>query len=102
MKSSGTVGEALRPDGTIDVFVRGLDGAPWHLRLDASGNNVVQSYESLGGQVQGAMTGSWSADGMHLDVFGVGADSAIYRDRYQSATGTWNGWSLVPGGGTAG
>jgi CHAP domain len=98
---SGTVGEARRPDGTMDIFVRGLDGAPWHLWLDANGN-ILHNYESLGGQVQGAMSGSWTADGTHLDVFGVGADKAIYRDRYQSATGTFSGWTLVPGGGTAG
>jgi len=100
-QSSKIVGEARRPDGTMDVFVRGTDGTPYHLWLDANGN-LIHGYQSLGGSVQGAVVGSWTADGQHLDVFGVGTDGSIYRDRYDSPNTSFNGWTLVPGGGTAG
>jgi hypothetical protein len=95
------VSVARRSDGAQDLLVRGTDGAAWLLGLDANGA-VVQPWRSLGGQVLGAPSASWSGDGSHLDVYAVGTDRQMYHDRYDLGQEWFSGWGLVPGNGQAG
>ena len=99
---SGTVGVARRADGSMDIFVKGTDGAVWHEWLDRNGG-LIKGPESFGGQVQGAVNGSWTSDGNDLDMFGVGTDNLVYRDRYDSPSNTFTGWTVqAPGNFRAG
>ncbi|MDQ6650359.1 MAG: hypothetical protein M3Z02_09620 [Actinomycetota bacterium] len=99
---SGTIGVTRRPDGTLDLQVRGTDaaGSPYHERIDQTGA-ILTGWEYLGGQVMGAPMAAWSADGTTMDLAAVGSNRRLYRNTYSTTTG-WSGWSEVVGGGSAG
>ena len=88
-----------RPNGEIDLFARGTDNAAWHGLLDANVN--VVEWDSLGGSVLGAPTGTWNATGTRLDVYAIGTDSRIYHDAFTFAGG-WSGFQAAPGQGVSG
>jgi CHAP domain len=99
--ASSTVEVARRSDNTQDLLVKGNDNAAWDMRLDSAGN-FLRGWISLGGTVMGAPSGSWTSSGSHLDVYAVGSDSQIYRNSNDVPNSSFNGWVLVPGGGSAG
>jgi hypothetical protein len=94
--SSTSPAVARRPDGKFDVLARGTDGNADLATLAPSGQ-LLTPWSSLGKQVAGAPSASWSADGTTLDVAAVGADRRVYRRQFTIAGG-WTGWTQVPGG----
>jgi hypothetical protein len=52
-----------RPDGTIDLFMRGQDGAAWHAATDSNG--TAANWESLGGLFKGAPSAVWIGQTLH-------------------------------------
>src|SRR4051794_19944419 len=85
--------------GGLDLFVRGLDGQPYHLRARPDGNPVTgAAWEPMGGAVLRSPTATWNSGDSSLDAFAVGLDGFIYHDTYRDS---WSGWAEVDGGGVA-
>jgi hypothetical protein len=87
---------ALRANGTMDLFMIGLDGAIWQAPTDASGTPAF--WESRGGFLVGPAWASWGARNQ-LDMVAVGLDSRPYGQEY---AGSWSSWGILPGGGVSG
>jgi hypothetical protein len=90
-----------RTDGTMDLFVRGSDGTPWHQQLGVYGQ-VLRYWELMSnGHVLGAPSGIYNGTTSLLDVFAVGTDTLIYEATGPYGTAGWSGWNPVPGNGHA-
>src|SRR3990172_5505211 len=91
--------------GRLNVFARGLDNALWHTWYD-SGRNKWSNWESLGGVLTSAPSAVWgryptsdpSGVGTtgRLDVFGRGADNALWHKWYEDRSG-WSTWGSLGG-----
>jgi hypothetical protein len=92
---STTPSAARRPDGKIDVFVRGTDGEADMSTLASTGR-VITPWASLGRKVLGAPSGTWTNDGRTLDVVAVDTTRHVIHRRYVVGTG-WNDWRTLPG-----
>jgi serine/threonine protein kinase len=90
----GTITVSRRPDRSVDVMVRGMDNAPWHARVDATGN-LVEPWAALKGTVLGAPASSWDAAHSQLDVFAIGTDQHVHTGAL-SAHG-WTGLGAAIG-----
>ena len=90
-----------RPDGTMDLFVRGTDGVPYREQV-ASDSSVLQSWVAIGraGQVLGAPVGTWNTAGSQLDIYAVGTNHTVYHIA-QTPAG-WGDWTPMNDNGTAG
>ena len=81
---------------TIDVFVRGGDGALWHREY----NNGWQSWTSLGGRIASGTGPATDAGRIsptqigRFDVFVVGTDAGLW---HRVKIGTWSGWENLGG-----
>lgn len=67
---------ARRPNGKTDVLMRAANGNASIATLEASGR-LSMPWTSLGTQVLGAPTGSWSQDGLTFDVFAIATNYRI-------------------------
>jgi hypothetical protein len=79
----------------FDVFVRGSDGALWHIYSN-DGGSTWSNWESLGGQLApgtGPAVASWSQG--RLDVFVQGTDNQLWHKWWNSAG--WSGWESLGG-----
>lgn len=76
-----------RPDGTIDLFLRGQDGAAWHEITDSNG--TVVSSESLGGIFKGTPSAVWILQTLH--VYAIGLNDQPYHNTWVG--GAWSGWA---------
>ncbi|MDX3135122.1 hypothetical protein PV367_36235 [Streptomyces europaeiscabiei] len=76
-------------DGRMEVFVRGLDGALWHIWhiWQVAPSSGWSGWESLGGGISDPVVGS-NADG-RMEVFARGLDGGLWH-LWQSAPS--NGW----------
>jgi len=77
---------------SVDVFVRGTDGALWEKHYQ----NGWSTWISLGGQLAagtGPAVASWSAG--RLDVFVDGTDGALWHKWYNGTS--WSGWESLGG-----
>jgi hypothetical protein len=75
----------------VDLFVRGLDYALWHISVD---NGILGQWESLGGYLTSAPAAvSWSYG--RIDVFARNADSALSHIWFDD--GYWSGWESLGG-----
>jgi murein DD-endopeptidase MepM/ murein hydrolase activator NlpD len=76
-------------NGTIDLFIRGVNGDGWHAKTDGGGEIV--SWESIGGGLKGAPVGSWNWQNNTLDVYAIGINDQVFH-RILWSDGTWSGW----------
>jgi murein DD-endopeptidase MepM/ murein hydrolase activator NlpD len=85
-----SVNSEERPDGTIDLFIRGTSADAQHAVLDANANLLY--WESLGGAIKGAPSGRWDSTTTRLDVFAIGAGNHPYHIDWITRIG-WQSWS---------
>jgi murein DD-endopeptidase MepM/ murein hydrolase activator NlpD len=81
-----------RPDGTMDLFIRGPAGDALHDWTN--GNGDVVGSESLGGIVKGAPAGAWDSSQTHLDIFAIDIYDRPNRKTY---AGSWGQWLVQSG-----
>jgi peptidoglycan hydrolase-like protein with peptidoglycan-binding domain len=82
-------------DGRLEAFVRGTDGALWHI-WQTKPNNGWSGWHSLGGVIQGAPTVGRNADG-RLEVFARGTDGALWHIWQTKPNNGWSGWASLGG-----
>jgi Peptidase family M23 len=82
-----------RPDGGMDLFIRGPSGDAQHASLDSTAN--LNYWESLGGYVKGAPSGRWNSLQTRMDVYAIGSDNRPYHKVWSTAGCTSQG---CPGG----
>ncbi len=82
-------------DGRLEVFVRGTDGALWHIWQTAP-NNGWSGWESLGGVIEGPIALSRNADG-RLELFVKGTDNALWHIWQTGPNNGWSGWESLGG-----
>ena len=85
-----------RPNGIVDLFMRGPSGDGLHGYTDSSGNIVA--WDSLGGIVKGAPSGAWNALQTRLDIYAIGNDDHPYHGVCTTnggpcAPSSWSGWT---------
>jgi hypothetical protein len=90
--ASATRGHAPPPPGNeesyVDVFVRGTDGAVWHLRRTPTG--VWSTWQPIGGQITSDPDSAANATDTGVDVVARGVDGAVWmRHADDSAWGPW-------------
>lgn len=88
--------------GRIDAFAVGADGAAYYQYSD---RGIWSDWIKLGGNFTMAPgilsaafplhTVSWGKN--HLDVYGRGADGAVYQKWWNEAAGKWEGWHNLGG-----
>jgi hypothetical protein len=81
-----------RPDGGMDLFIRGAGGDAQHASLDAAGN-LLKPWESLGGVIKAAPSGRWNSLQTRLDVYVIDTN-----DNPEHIVWTSSGWSAWSGG----
>jgi hypothetical protein len=98
--------------GRLDVFGLGTDGALYHrywsgqrAATDLDGHTSFfrgdwfprAGWESLGGRfTSGPVVASWGLN--RLDLFGIGADNAMYHKAWDTQWHPRSGWELLGGG----
>ena len=89
--------------GSIEVFVRGTDGALWQKSyIDTTGNNWG-SWNTLRGQLlygPSATSYLFTANGKSAtgwDVFVTGTDHKVWWRHYDTVTNIWNPWQSLLG-----
>ncbi len=85
--STGRVAVGTNGDGRLEAFVRGTDGALWHIWQTSPGGGWVPSWYSLGGGLSGDPQVVTNADG-RMEIFVVGSDG-----------GLWHAWQFAPSSG---
>ena len=88
----------LNPESYLDVFVRGIDGAVWHLRRTPAG--VWSTWEPVGGQITSDPDAAANATDTGVDVVARGVDGAVWM-RHADDTG-WGLWFPLGGQVTSG
>ncbi|MDB4876398.1 MAG: hypothetical protein JWM41_2844 [Gemmatimonadetes bacterium] len=85
---------SVRPDNTIDVFVRGASNHLAHRWLTGS---AWSAWEDLGGNIDSDPTSvSWGAN--RVDVFARNAvDKSLGHNFWPTSTGRWSGWESLGG-----
>jgi acylphosphatase len=86
---------AANADGRLEAFVRGSDGALWHIWQTAP-NNGWSGWNSQGGVIEGAPTVTRNRDG-RLEVFARGTDGALWHKWQVVPNGGWSDWSSLGG-----
>jgi hypothetical protein len=79
---------SARPDGTVDVWVRGGDGKVYHRYWAANGG--WRPWNSIEGGIGGAPAAAGGADGS-VWVFALGVDYNFYHRVWKASTG-WSAW----------
>ena len=82
-------------DGRLEVFVRGTDGALWHIWQTAP-NNGWSGWESLDGGMGSRVAVGNNADG-RLEVFVRGTDGALWHIWQTAPNNGWSGWESLGG-----
>ncbi|HEY8740551.1 MAG TPA: protease pro-enzyme activation domain-containing protein, partial [Candidatus Dormibacteraeota bacterium] len=94
----------VNPDGRIEAFAIGSDGAVWHAWQFAPGSGWTPFY-SLGGatvgRLQGVVAVTTNTDG-RLEIFSRGSDGSIWHAWQTSPNGGWGRFYSLgrPGGGS--
>ncbi|MDB4876397.1 MAG: hypothetical protein JWM41_2843 [Gemmatimonadetes bacterium] len=85
---------SVRPDNTIDVFVRGASNHLAHRWLTGS---AWSAWEDLGGNIDSDPTSvSWGPN--RVDVFARNAvDKTLGHNFWPTSTGRWSGWESLGG-----
>ena len=98
--ASATRGHALplNPESYVDVFVRGTDGAVWHLRRTPTG--VWSTWQPIGGQITSDPDSAANATDTGVDVVARGVDGAVWM-RHADDT-AWGPWFSLGGQVTSG
>jgi C1A family cysteine protease len=76
---------------SLDLFVKGTDGALWHKSLQGS---AWSAWGSLGGTLTSPPAATSPTGGV-IDVFGRGSDGALYSK--QLSGGSWGSWYKIGG-----
>ena len=84
----------VRPDGTMDVFVRGPGDAIWHTSRTRGGSWVA--WESLGGVLISAPGATARVGTDTIDLFAAGTNQALYHREFNPRDG-WSRWSSLGG-----
>jgi hypothetical protein len=92
LASDPTVAE--NADGRLEVFVRGDDGALWHIWQTGDRARPWSAWESLAGLLTSNVAVGRNSDG-RLEAFVRGGDNALYHKWQKRANGTtgWSGWA---------
>ncbi|MEV5935122.1 hypothetical protein AB0L56_20935 [Streptomyces sp. NPDC052079] len=86
---------ASNADGRLEAFVRGLDGALWHI-WQTTPNGGWSGWASLGGGITDPVVGH-NADG-RMEVFVRGLDGALWHIWQTAPSSGWSGWESLGGG----
>jgi hypothetical protein len=89
-------GIGANADGRLEIFVRWVDNALWHIAQNTLGGWSVPVWESLSGQLAGNVAVGRNADG-RLEVFARGIDSALWHIWQTSPNGGWAQWASLGG-----
>jgi len=79
--------------GRVDLFALDYRNSTLHKSFD---NGNESAWEDLGGILMHVCKGICYGVGS-LVVFGIGTDSAMFRNRRDKATGKWLGWKSMGG-----
>ncbi|HEX8104350.1 MAG TPA: hypothetical protein VF533_17170 [Solirubrobacteraceae bacterium] len=85
----------VRPDGTLDVFVRGPGDAAWHASRARGG--TWTPWESLGGVLISGPGATARLGTDTIDLFGVGTGSNLHHKAWNPRDG-WSAWGNLGGG----
>ena len=80
--------------GRVDLFGLDYRGSTLHKSWDDG--QAWTTWEDLGGVILHVAKAVTHAPG-GLNIFGVGQDSALWRNRRDKDTGTWGGWKSQGG-----
>ena len=104
----------ISADGRLEIFVRGNDGALWHVaQLKPNGEWPIvdtavdrpddkrpdatwSEWNSLGGQILGNPAIALNLDG-RLEVFVRGTDQVLWHNWQTAPNGAWSGWRSLGG-----
>jgi len=90
--ASGTRPAVCTQDAnSLDLFVKGTDGALWHRHYQSG---FWGNWDSLGGYLTSSPAAVSSSSGV-LDVFVRGGDGALYWKHWNGAA--WSGWASLGG-----
>src|ERR1035437_4877671 len=82
-----------RSSATLDVYVRGTDGALWS-RTTTNNGTSWSGWMCLGGQLASGTGPCACSNASRLDVFVQGTDGVLYQKTW---TGSWSGWKSLGG-----
>jgi hypothetical protein len=86
------------PESFVDVFVRGIDGAVWHLRRTPTG--AWSTWQPIGGQITSDPDSAANATATGVDVVARGVDGAVWMRRADDTA--WGPWFSLGGQVTSG
>jgi M6 family metalloprotease-like protein len=86
---------AQNADGRLEVFVRGMDDALWHI-WHGGPNHGWSNWESLGGRITTDPAVGRNKDG-RLEVFARGGDGALWHIWQTFQAQPWSGWHSLGG-----
>ena len=87
----------MNKDGRLEVFVRGTDGALWHIWQTAPHAGPWSAWSSLGGGISSDPVVSSDEAGC-LYVFARGTDNALWHNWQTGPIDTdWSGWNSLAG-----
>jgi hypothetical protein len=93
-ESCDRVAATTRNDGAIEVVIRRKNSNNVFARREVPPGGSWTAWEPLGGIVK-ALAAGVHANGTTVEVFGIGSDDALWRNR---RTGNnWSGWSSLGG-----
>jgi hypothetical protein len=77
--------------GQQHIFMRAADGSLGHYFWDGA----AWQYQNHGGILTSSPSAVVSPDGNRVDVFGRGADDAIWQNTYAAGAADWDGWHKI-------
>jgi hypothetical protein len=86
------------PESYVDVFVRGTDGAVWHLRRTPAG--VWSTWQPIGGQITSDPDSAANATDTGVDVVARGVEGAVWMAHADDTA--WGPWFPLGGQITSG
>jgi hypothetical protein len=94
--STGRPAVGMNLDGRLEVFVRGGDGALWHI-WHGGPNHGWSNWESLGGSLTSNPVVARNEDG-RLEVFVLGPNRRLYHIWQVAPNSRWSGWEWLMAG----
>ncbi len=97
MRPGATVTAVWKQDGEhLDLFVTGTDGAVWTTFWNASSGwqGWFLIHPEIKMQPGTTVTAVWKEPAVHLDLFAIGTDGAVWTTFWNTLTG-WQPWFLI-------